>query len=91
MAIMFHLRLSNPGQKIKFLDVVTSVRAEAKRLKNNGVKLLIALGHAGFETDKKVASDIEELDIVVGGHTNTFLYNGKFIFIKQVKHIWNIL
>ena len=45
---MFNLRLSYPGQKIKFLDVVSSVRAEAKRLKNNGVKILIALGHASI-------------------------------------------
>ena len=67
------------------------MRAEAKRLKNNGVKILIALGHAGFKTDKKVASEIEEIDIVVGGHTSTFLYNGKYDFIKKVKHIWNIL
>ena len=42
-----------------------------------------------FKTDIKVASEIEEIDIVVGGHTSTFLYNGKYLF--KVKHIWNIL
>ena len=56
---------------------MSSVRLEAKKLKASGVKILIALGHAGFKTDKKIASEIPELDVVVGGHTNTFLYSGK--------------
>ncbi|CAG2203071.1 CD73 [Mytilus edulis] len=46
-------------------------------LKNQGVNKIIALGHAGFNVDKKIALQVEDIDIVVGGHTNTFLYTGK--------------
>lgn len=73
-------RLSAPGPNVKFGDVIACVRAEAQRLKKEGVDILIALGHAGFATDKKVAEEIDELDVIVGGHTNTFLYNGKGLF-----------
>lgn len=31
--------------------------------------------HSGFATDKRIAEHCPEVDIVVGGHTNTFLYN----------------
>ncbi|XP_076655234.1 protein 5NUC [Halictus rubicundus] len=60
-----------------FLDEVESVRREAKKLKQQGINILIAVGHSGFEVDKKIAREVEDIDIVIGGHTNTFLYNGK--------------
>ncbi|KAE9545071.1 hypothetical protein AGLY_000614 [Aphis glycines] len=68
--------LSQVGN-VKILPEVPSVTAEAKRLKNDGVDILIALGHSGFEMDKQIARDVEDIDLVIGGHSNTFLYTGK--------------
>ena len=62
--------------KVQFNDVVESVRQEVQKLKNEGVKIIIAVGHAGFTVDKLVG-EIDGVDIVIGGHTNTFLYTGK--------------
>lgn len=50
--------------------------AEAKLLKAQGIKIIIALGHSGYLKDKEIAQKCPEVDIVIGGHTNTFLYNG---------------
>lgn len=61
---------------VKILPEIPSVAAEAKRLKNDGVDILIALGHSGFEMDIQIARDVEDIDLVVGGHSNTFLYTG---------------
>ncbi|XP_046814681.1 protein 5NUC-like [Vespa crabro] len=58
-------------------DEVPAIREEAKKLKKEGVNILIALGHSGFDIDKKIAKEVEDIDIVIGGHTNTFLYRGK--------------
>ena len=42
---------------------------------SQGVDILIALGHAGYEeNDQDMAYQIEEIDLVVGGHSHTFLY-----------------
>ena len=55
----------------------TSVAAEAKRLyEDEGIRIIIAVGHAGYEVDLVIA-ELPYVDLVVGGHTNTFLYNGK--------------
>ena len=43
----------------------------------SGVKIIIAVGHSGFEVDKRIAKEVSEIDLVVGGHTNTFLFTGK--------------
>ncbi|RWS19440.1 5'-nucleotidase-like isoform X1, partial [Leptotrombidium deliense] len=49
---------------------------EINELKTKGVNIFIALGHSGFDVDKKIAEKVPEVDIVVGGHSNTFLWTG---------------
>nr|XP_022289438.1 5'-nucleotidase-like [Crassostrea virginica] len=66
--------ISSPGSLV-FHDEVSSVRKEVQSLTSSGISKIIALGHAGFEVDKKIA-EIDGVDIVIGGHTNTFLYTG---------------
>ena len=70
-------RISTPSGNVKFLDEVESIKREVTILKNKGVKILIALGHSGYTADKKIASEVDGIDLVIGGHTHTFLYNGK--------------
>lgn len=62
---------------VKILPEIPSIAAEAKRLKNDGVNIIIALGHSGVEMDTEIAREIEDIDLVVGGHSHTFLYTGK--------------
>ena len=40
------------------------------------INKIIAIGHAGIDMDKKIAKEVDGIDIVVGGHSNTFLYTG---------------
>jgi 2',3'-cyclic-nucleotide 2'-phosphodiesterase (5'-nucleotidase family) len=68
--------ISTPGITISFTDVIETVRAEAAQLKAEGVGILIALGHNGYDEDVAMAKEISDLDVVVGGHSHTFLYNG---------------
>lgn len=52
------------------------ISLEAFRLKAAGVHLIIALGHSGIHVDKQVAMECPLVDLVIGGHDNTFLWNG---------------
>ncbi|KAH8254826.1 hypothetical protein KR032_012425 [Drosophila birchii] len=61
---------------VDFKEEVESINAEAKLLKAQGIKIIIALGHSGYQKDQEIAEKCPEVDIVIGGHTNTFLYNG---------------
>ena len=45
-----------------------------RKLKEDGVEIIIALGHSGYLIDIELAENIPELDLVVGGHSHTFLY-----------------
>ncbi|XP_049876221.1 uncharacterized protein LOC126373907 [Pectinophora gossypiella] len=61
---------------VEYIEEIIAIRQEATRLKNTGVKILIALGHSGFNKDLEIAEKVEDIDLVIGGHTNTFLWNG---------------
>nr|XP_054933075.1 snake venom 5'-nucleotidase-like isoform X1 [Dermacentor andersoni] len=67
--------LSNPGP-VKFHDVAKSIQKEARVLKNMGVKIIIAITHIGYLKDIELMRNVTDVDLVIGGHTNTFLYNG---------------
>ncbi|XP_027459238.2 5'-nucleotidase [Zalophus californianus] len=68
--------LSNPGRNLVFEDEITALQPEVDKLKTLNVNKIIALGHSGFEMDKLIAQKVKGVDIVVGGHSNTFLYTG---------------
>lgn len=49
-----------------------------------GVNKIIALGHSGFTVDKNIAQKVKGVDVVIGGHTNTFLYTGILLLTKML-------
>ena len=42
-----------------------------------GVEIIIALSHSGYKVEKQMAREVDDLDLVVGGHSHTFLFSGK--------------
>ncbi|RUS75680.1 hypothetical protein EGW08_016546 [Elysia chlorotica] len=67
--------ISRP-ETVKFTDELAAIQAEADKLMSEGVNKIIAVGHQGFSNDRDMASSLRGVDIIVGGHSNTFLYTG---------------
>nr|XP_023030025.1 protein 5NUC-like [Leptinotarsa decemlineata] len=67
--------ISSPEKTI-FLDEIESVKNESERLDSLGIKIIIVLGHSGYLKDQEIAEQVPLVDVVIGGHTNTFLWNG---------------
>lgn len=61
---------------VDYIEEVQAIKEEVKKLKQQGINILIALGHSGFTKDLQIAREVEDIDLVIGGHTNTFLWNG---------------
>lgn len=70
------LEVSNPG-KLVISDELEAVTKEAERLHNNGVKIILGLGHSGYDKDLEIAEKVPHIDAVIGGHTHSFLYSGE--------------
>ncbi|CAN7999450.1 unnamed protein product [Ixodes hexagonus] len=73
------MTIAKPGCKILILDEIDSIKSEVNLLKEKGVNFYVVVSHVGYETDKEIAAAVQELHLIVGGHTNTFLYKGNVI------------
>lgn len=67
--------LVSPGPNVTFDDPVAAVQAKVDRLTAEGVTKIIVLGHSGYRVDQRVAAETTGVDVIVGGHTNTYLSN----------------
>ncbi|NXI68508.1 5NTD nucleotidase, partial [Anseranas semipalmata] len=68
--------LSQPGNDVVFEDEIEALQIQVNKLTTMGVNKIIALGHSGFTVDINIAQKVKGVDVVIGGHTNTFLYTG---------------
>lgn len=56
-----------------FDDTVACLQRTADELEGQGIKYIIALTHIGLENDRKLARSVDGVDIVVGGHSHSYL------------------
>merc|ERR1711971_996024 len=63
-----------PLHEVAFGDEIEAVQREAAALREGGVERIIALGHSGYDIEQELARSVPDLDLVVGGHSRTFLY-----------------
>lgn len=76
-ALMEGVTIYSPEQTIKELQ------ENIDKLKGQGIDKIILLSHAGIDYDKKIASELEGLDIIIGGHSHDL--------IKDVKQGYNLV
>ncbi|WP_095590508.1 bifunctional metallophosphatase/5'-nucleotidase [Actibacterium ureilyticum] len=67
--------LASPGPNVIFTDPAQAVQGEVDKLTEMGVNKIIVLSHSGYGVDQKVAAETTGVDVIVGGHDNTYLSN----------------
>ncbi|MEM9344444.1 MAG: 5'-nucleotidase C-terminal domain-containing protein [Pseudomonadota bacterium] len=67
--------LSSPGPNIVFMDPSPAIQVEVDRMTAEGINKIIVLSHSGFGVDNVIAANTTGVDLIVGGHSNTFLSN----------------
>ncbi|TRW48419.1 bifunctional metallophosphatase/5'-nucleotidase [Aliidiomarina halalkaliphila] len=58
---------------VEFFDMVESAQATVDELKALGVQKIIAVTHVGNAVDVDIASKVNGIDAIVGGHSHTLL------------------
>ncbi len=64
---------SSPGPTIIFQDEIEALQADVDALTEAGVTIIIALTHVGLPTDMRIAEAVTGIDVIVGGHSHTYL------------------
>ncbi len=68
--------LAKPSDELVFhYNLVDITQEQVDKLTAEGVNKIILVTHIGYGADLQVAQAVSGVDVVVGGHTNTFLSN----------------
>lgn len=59
-------------RELRAMPTIPSARDQLKELRKKA-DLVIALTHQGYEKDRELAEKVPGIDVIVGGHTQTFL------------------
>ncbi len=62
-----------------FLPEIETARDAVDRLKNKDVDLIIALTHIGLERDRRLARQVDGIDVIAGGHSHHLLFNEEIV------------
>ncbi|GJQ79185.1 hypothetical protein Trydic_g5432 [Trypoxylus dichotomus] len=65
-----------PTGSITVTNIIPTLQKLCAMLKATGVQFIIGLGHAGIVVDTKIAEHVKDIDIIIGGMSHTFLWNG---------------
>ena len=83
---------------LRYQDPIQTAQEQADALRKEGCDVVICLSHLGYEyktnqvSDKVLATSTAGIDVIIGGHTHTFLEelqefknkDGKNVFVNQV-------
>lgn len=58
-------------------DTIEALQKEINNLRSQGVNRIILLSHTGYENDKKMAADLDGVDIIIGGHSHDAIKGAK--------------
>jgi 5'-nucleotidase len=64
---------SSPGPTVIFQDEIDAIQNDVDALTEQGVEIIIALTHVGLPADMRIAQGVTGLDVIVGGHSHTYL------------------
>lgn len=64
---------SSPGKDVLFGDEIAYLKGTVKEIEDQGVNKIIVVSHVGYERDKEIAAAVDGIDVIVGGHSHTFL------------------
>ena len=69
--------LSFPGPEAHFAKENETLKKAVEELTAQGVNIIIAMTHIGYENDKRLARSVNGVDIIAGAHSHSLLSNNK--------------
>ena len=60
-------------QKMHYKDPIETANRLAKKLKKRGCDMVICLTHLGVKKDVQLAEKSQNIDLIIGGHSHTFM------------------
>jgi 5'-nucleotidase/UDP-sugar diphosphatase len=79
-------RSRNPGLEV--FPAKPMARDEVRKLRAAGCDMVVALSHLGVDDDQVLADSVGGIDLIVGGHSHTFLRQMKLVKRADALNGW---
>ncbi len=66
--------LAQETGEIRFLDQHQTAQDMVSTLQEEGATIIVAITHSGIDEDRELAREVAGIDIIIGGHCHTALY-----------------
>jgi 5'-nucleotidase len=63
--------ISSPGPNVRMRELRASVQGAVDDLTKRGINKIVVLSHCGYEVEMTLASQLRNVDLLVGGHSHT--------------------
>lgn len=63
--------IANPDSDTSFIDTFETVKRTVSAIHNQGINKIILLSHLGYAQDKELASRVDGIGLIIGGHSHT--------------------
>jgi len=63
-----------PHDPVEFADQHEAAREMVEQLQQQGAHMIVAITHSGVDEDRDLANDVPGINVIVGGHCHTALY-----------------
>ncbi|UUM32576.1 bifunctional metallophosphatase/5'-nucleotidase [Vibrio japonicus] len=62
--------ISNPDPDTPFVNTIETAKATVSAIRSQGINKIILLSHMGYESDLELASQVDGISVIVGGHSH---------------------
>lgn len=59
-------------------DFIEVARSLVRKIRRSGVNIVIVLSHLGIEDDRRLATEVKGIDLIIGAHSHHLLHTGEY-------------
>lgn len=78
---------ASPSPETLFYDPIETAQIMVNKIRNLGINKIIILSHLGEDIDKELARSVDNIDVIIGGHSHSLLVDPILISNKKSQTI----
>jgi 5'-nucleotidase len=75
--------ISNVDPDTPFINAVETARNTVRAIQKSGINKIILVSHLGFDGDCALAKDVDDISLIIGGHSHTLLGDFSDLGLKK--------
>ncbi len=75
--------IANVDPDTPFVNAFETAKNTVRAIQKSGINKIILVSHLGFDSDCELAKEVDDISLIVGGHSHTFLGDFSDLGLKK--------